>query len=269
MPLVNIGTFNVNSVKSRLPILERWLALDSAPKLLALQETKTRNEDFPAAAFEALGYTCCFSGMRQYNGVAILSKLGEPDEAAFGFDDGETPEGMEIEEKSRVLRARFGSLSVINTYVPQGQELGSQACAYKLLFLARLRALIERSYSPDGLVLWTGDMNVAPDSIDVSPEYGDGEDTMRSSEIRGAYARVMDWGFTDLFRRLHGESRCYSFWDYRVPNALKRDIGWHIDRMNATAPLAERCRSIHISRSLRAMEKPSDHTAVVAEFELP
>lgn len=268
MPLVNIGTFNINSVKARLPILEKWLSSDDAPDILALQETKCRNEDFPAAAFELLGYKCCFSGMRQYNGVALLSRVGDPQDAAFGFGDGQTDEAAATEESARLLRARIGNISIINTYVPQGQSFDSPAWPAKLKFFERLRALIAANYKPDEPLLWVGDMNAAPLAIDIAPEYGELDDVMTNEAVRAAYAGVMDWGFTDLFRKFHKEPGNYSFWDYRVPNGVKRNIGWLIDRINATAPLADKCENVWIKRALRSMEKPSDHTAVVASFDI-
>ncbi|MEG1602760.1 MAG: exodeoxyribonuclease III [Cloacibacillus sp.] len=267
MPLVNIGTFNINSVKSRLPILEAWLAASGAPEILALQETKCTTADFPAAAFEALGYKCAAGGMRQYNGVAVLSKIGAPEEVRFGFEDG--LETARAEEEARLMRVKIGGINIINSYVPQGQSVESPAYEVKLRFFERLARLVSRCYRPDELVLWVGDMNVAPLDIDVAPEYGLLDDVMTNAEVRAAYGDVMNWGFTDLFRRFHKEPGSYSFWDYRVPNAAKRNIGWLIDRMNATAPLASRCRGVWIKRSLRMMEKPSDHTAVIGEFEMP
>lgn len=268
MPLVNIGTFNVNSVKTRLPILEKWLSSDEAPDILALQETKCRNEDFPAAAFEALGYKCCMGGMRQYNGVAVLSRVGTMTDAAFGFGDGLSEGAAETEEQARVMRVKIGPLSLINTYVPQGQTFESPAWPAKLKFFERLKSLIAKDYKPDELVLWVGDMNVAPLAMDIAPEYGELDDVMTTEAVRAAYAGVMDWGFTDLFRMFHKEPGSYSFWDYRVPNGVKRNIGWLIDRMNATEPLAAKCGNIWIRRALRIMEKPSDHTAVVASFDI-
>lgn len=267
MPLVNIGTFNVNSVKSRLPILEKWLTSGDAPDILALQETKCRNEDFPAAAFESLGYKCSFSGMRQYNGVAVLSRVGTPVEAAFGFG-GSAGEPASEEEAARVMRVRIGGLTIINTYVPQGQGFDSPAWPAKLKFFARLRELMERNCAPGEPVLWVGDMNAAPLDIDIAPEYGRLDDVMTCEAVRAAYAGVMDWGFTDLFRMFHREPGNYSFWDYRVPNGAKRNIGWLIDRINATQPLAAKCRNVWIKRALRMMEKPSDHTAVTASFDM-
>ena len=167
MSLVRIGTFNVNSVKSRIPVLESFLASEEAPDILCLQETKCRDEEFPKEFFEDLGYHCLFRGMKSYNGVAVISRI-EPDEAAFGLGDGLAEPEREESELSRVILARYGELNILNTYIPQGKEIDNPDYAYKLKFFRRVRGLFERKFTPKDRLLWLGDLNVAPTDLDVA-----------------------------------------------------------------------------------------------------
>ena len=142
MSLVKIGTFNVNSVKTRLPVLESFLTSERAPDILCLQETKCRDEEFPREFFENLGYYCLFRGMKSYNGVAVISKI-EPDEASFGLGDGQAEPEREESEQCRVVLVRFGELNILNTYIPQGKEIDNPDYAYKLKFFQRVRAFLK------------------------------------------------------------------------------------------------------------------------------
>lgn len=259
---MRIATFNVNSVKSRLPILEFWLATPEAPDILCLQETKCQDHDFPTAFFESLGYHCAFKGMKSYNGVAFISRE-KADEVHFGFEDGED----RAEDFARVSRARFGDIHIINSYVPQGKSIDLPDFQYKLRFFERILSLLEREHSDSEPLLWTGDLNVAPEDMDVTSPEKKQEHVCVHRDVKEALALVKSWGLTDIFRKhrpLPGE---FSFWDYRVAGALERNIGWRIDHLLATQALAERSRDAYAVRELRAMERPSDHTAVVAVFD--
>lgn len=265
MALIKIGTFNVNSVKSRLPILERFLGGEDAPDILCLQETKCVNDNFPAAAFERLGYAAVYRGMKSYNGVAILSKK-MPDSYSFGLGDGES-EGYTAEcEESRVILASFGSLQILNTYVPQGKEIDLPDYKYKLRFLQRVKNLLERSFKPEERVLWLGDLNVAPADIDVTNPQNKRNHVCFHQDAKDAFEDVKSWGLSDIFRRHRPEAGEFSFWDYRVPKALERNIGWRIDHILGTRRMLEESADSWVVRELRAMEKPSDHTAVMASF---
>jgi exodeoxyribonuclease-3 len=160
-------------------------------------------------------------------------------------------------------------IPVVNTYVPQGQSVDNPMFQYKLEWLARLRDFFARRFSPNEPLLWCGDFNVAPEEIDVhSP------DKLRNHvdfhpKVRAALEEIRKWGFVDVFRKHHpGEPGQYTFWDYRVPKALERNLGWRVDHIWATAPLAEKSTRAWIDREARRAEKPSDHTFLVAEFEL-
>lgn len=267
MSLLKIATFNVNSVKSRLPILDGWLSQASAPDVLCLQETKCRDEEFPAAFFEDKGYKCAFRGMKAYNGVAIISKT-EPDEVSFGLGD-EPEEGKAESEAARVALARFGGLSLLNTYIPQGKELDNPDYPYKLRFLGRVRRLLEAKCDPNGLAVWVGDLNVAPTDIDVTNPKTKKDHVCFHESVKKALADAMAWGMEDIFREQLPDEGEFTFWDYRVKDSLARNIGWRIDHVLGTKKIAAACRGVKVARELRAMERPSDHTAVVAEFELP
>ncbi|MDO4560214.1 MAG: exodeoxyribonuclease III [bacterium] len=266
MPKTDIATFNVNSVKSRLPILETWLSSENAPDILCLQETKCRDEEFPAAFFEEKGYHCVFKGMKSYNGVAVVSRA-RPDECEFGLGD-EGEEGRDESEQARVALVRFGELTVLNTYIPQGKEIDNPDYPYKLRFLGRVRGLLERKCRPSDKVVWLGDLNVAPSAIDVTNPKNKKDHVCFHQDVKEALSRAMEWGLVDIFREhLPGEGE-YTFWDYRVKDSLARNIGWRIDHILGTQSAAALCTGVRVERALRAMERPSDHTAVVGAFEL-
>ena len=256
-----IATYNVNSIRSRLPIVLSWLQ-EHRPDALCLQETKVDDARFPVAEFTAAGYHIAFKGEKQYNGVAVAS-LKKPDRVFYGLaDDGPADE-------ARLIRVDFPGLSIINAYVPQGRDRDAQQYIYKLEWFKRLRHYLERFLSPDRPVVWLGDLNVAPESIDVHDPKRLLGHVCFTPEVREAFAAVKSWGFEDIFRRYHpGEPGQYTFFDYRVPQAVKRGLGWRIDHILATAPLVERSVNCRIDLAPRLLEKPSDHTVLTAEFDI-
>lgn len=263
---LKIATFNVNSVKSRIPVLMNWFDREGAPDVLCLQETKCRDEDFPEYFFEDYYDFCNYRGMKSYNGVAVMSKR-EPDEISFGLGDaGE--EGRDESEAARVAFARFGKLYVLNTYIPQGKDIELPDYQYKLRFIARVRDLLERSCTPDDLVVWVGDLNVAPTDIDVANPKNKKNHVCFHEDVKKALASAMEWGLVDIFREHLPNEGEYTFWDYRIKDSLSRNIGWRIDHVLGTKKAASLCRSVSVERELRALEKPSDHTAVTAEFDI-
>lgn len=255
-----IATFNANSIRSRLEIVTGWL--DShRPDILCIQETKVQDADFPRAAFINAGYHINFRGEKSYNGVAIASRV-VPDEVTFGLDDGGP------EDATRFVTARFGNLRVVNTYVPQGREIDHPMYAYKLDWFRRLRAWFGRHATPADLLLWTGDLNVAPEAMDIHNAEQQANHVCYHADVRRAFADTLAWGFTDVFRKHHPEAGQYTFFDYRTPNAVQRKMGWRIDHLLATAPLAARSVSASIDLAPRLQEKPSDHTFLSAAFNL-
>jgi exodeoxyribonuclease-3 len=255
---MRIATFNVNSVRSRLPILERWLA-GSPVDLLFLQETKVVDADFPADAFKVMGYEAYFCGEKSYNGVAVVSRI--PVEVRFGFRD-----MIEPDFPTRVAHARVNGLSILNTYVPQGKEITHPDYEVKKAFLERVRAFFDREAG--ALFAWVGDMNVAPTDIDVTSPQNKKDHVCFHGEIREKFNHVVSWGLHDVLRRFHPEPGEFTFFDYRVKDALARNIGWRVDHILATESLAKKAVDCHIDRLPRGWEKPSDHTPVVAVFEV-
>ena len=261
MSVMRIATFNVNSVRSRLHILENWLS-ENPVEVLCLQETKVQDGEFPLAFFEERGYTVAFAGQKSYSGVALASRL-PLEEAEAGFPDGEEPS-----DAPRIIRALCGGLRVVNTYVPQGKSIDHQDYEYKKRFFRRVEALLREECAANRPLIWVGDMNVAPTEMDVTNPKNKKDHVCFHQDIRDLFQEVIaNLGLRDVFRKHRPGEGEYSFWDYRVKDSLNRNIGWHIDHLLATPSLEERSLDAWAERKLRAMEKPSDHTAVVGEFE--
>lgn len=259
--VLKVATYNVNSIRSRLELVLEWLHRE-APDILCLQETKAQDADFPAGPFREAGYCVVFRGQKAYAGVAIVSRE-EPQEVTFGLDDGGEP------DEARLIRARIKGIPVVNTYVPQGRTPESPHFRYKLEWLSRLGAFFDRHYAPQEPLLWMGDFNVAPEEIDVYEPKRLKKHVDFHPEARAALEEVRKWGFADVFRLHHtDEAGQYTFWDYRVPNALEREMGWRVDHIWATEPLARISTNAWIDVEARRAERPSDHTFLGAEFAL-
>ncbi len=255
-----IATYNANSIRSRIPLVQDWLARNR-PDVLCIQETKVQDQDFPREAFAEIGYNVVFRGQSAHAGVAIASRE-EPEEVSFGLDS-------EPHDEARLIRATIHGIPIVNTYVPQGRSVDSEMFAYKLEWLSRLRDYFARNFSPDHPLIWCGDLNVAPEEIDVHNPKRLKNHVDFHPDARVALERIREWGFIDIFRRHHpDEPGQYTFWDYRVRGALERNLGWRVDHIWATKPLAERSTAAWIDREARKAERPSDHTFLVAEFEL-
>jgi exodeoxyribonuclease-3 len=256
-----IATFNVNSVRSRMHIIEPWLH-DSRVGILCLQETKTKNEEFPETAFGELGYKVAYSGEKGYNGVAVAS-LESPDETGFGLGDGEEPDGT-----PRMAHCRFGDLNVINLYIPQGKAIDHPDYPMKLRFFERLVEYLHKNLSPKEKLVIVGDLNVAPTDMDVTHPERKRNHVCFHEDVKKAFRTLLEWGLEDVFRKHRPEKGEFSFWDYRVKNSVERNIGWRIDHVLATPPLAKASRDAWVDKNPRTWEKPSDHAPVVAAFDL-
>lgn len=256
---VKVASYNANGVRARMPLILKWIEAES-PDVLFLQETKVQDLDFPAAAFEEKGYHCSFIGQKSYNGVAILTK-SLPQEVSFGFGDkAETGEARLVSVKTEGVR-------FVNTYVPQGQAPDSEKFQYKLEWLARLCEYFKAGFSPDAPLIWAGDFNIAPEALDVyDPEALLGSVGYHPEEHR-ALSRLKEFGFVDVYRKHKPDEKTFTFWDYRIPNAVKRGLGWRIDHIWATPCVAEKSESAWIDVEARLVERPSDHTFIVAEFD--
>ncbi|MCB2189445.1 MAG: exodeoxyribonuclease III [Deltaproteobacteria bacterium] len=253
-----LATFNVNGVRARLAILQDWLA-QHRPQVACLQETKVPDDAFPAAAFEELGYTASFQGQKSYNGVAILTTV-PPEEVQRGF-----PDGWNAAE-ARFISLKTQGVRVVNVYAPQGKDPADPAYEHKLEFFGRLTAWLRENFSPGDPLVLCGDLNVAPTDLDLFDPAGLAGSVGCQPAERAALAELAAWGLEDLFRRHHPEDKQFSFWDYRLPNGFKRNLGWRIDHILATPPLAGLSLDCWVDTGPRALPKPSDHTPVLAEF---
>ena len=256
---MKIATYNVNSIRSRLHIVLPWLEKNK-PDYFCLQETKVDDSSFPAAGFASLGYHIVFKGEKQYKGVAIAS-LVSPQKIAFGLDD-------EPVDQDRIIAATYDGLTIINTYVPQGQEIASPQYAYKLAWFGRLKKYLQNNFSPRQPLIWCGDFNVAPQSIDVHDPKRLLGHVCFNPDVWQAYEDVKSWGFVDIFRKHHpGEGGQYTFFDYRVRDSVGRGLGWRVDHILATEKLAATSQGCTIDLDSRREEKPSDHVIIYAEIE--
>jgi exodeoxyribonuclease-3 len=254
-----VASFNVNSLRARLPIVLAWLAKHQ-PDVLAVQETKVQDVDFPVDAFSGSGYKYVFKGQKSYNGVAIFSR-SEITEVKFGFDD-------EPKDGPRLIRAKINPVTIVNTYIPQGYLPESEKFEYKLNWFERLLRFFNENFKPSESVLWVGDFNIAPEPIDVYDPKSLLGHVCYHPEVHKKLEKIMQWGFVDVFRMHCKEAGQFTFWDYRLRNTFKRNLGWRLDHIMATQPLAEKCTACYIDKEPRTKDKPSDHTPIVAEFDL-
>jgi len=257
---MKIASWNVNSLNVRLPHVLQWLET-AKPDLLGLQETKLTDEKFPQAEIEAAGYNVVFSGQKTYNGVAVLSR--QPQTAADVVTD--LP-GLDDPQR-RVLGATYGDVRFLNLYVPNGQEVGSDKYAYKLDWLAKLRAYVEAQLKQYPKFVMVGDFNIAPDDRDVHDPAAWAGSVLCSEPEREAFRGLLDLGLSDTFRQFEQEEGSFSWWDYRQA-AFRRNLGLRIDHILASTDLASRCTASSVDKEPRRWERPSDHAPAVAEFDL-
>jgi exodeoxyribonuclease-3 len=256
---VKIATWNVNSIRARKERLVAWLAAQQ-PDVLCLQELKTTDHDFPLDEVHAAGYkfvACC---QKTYNGVAILTRAPlVAENVQRGMDDGVD------DPQARLIDATVGGVRVLSVYVPNGQAVGTDKYAYKLKWLERLRAYLDRRCDPARPLVVCGDFNVAPEERDVyNPDAWAGE-TLFHVDARRALEHVRGFGLVDTFRIHHSDAGFYSWWDYRML-AFPKNRGLRIDHIFATQALAERCKETSIDRNERKGKLPSDHAPVIAVF---
>ncbi len=254
-----IATYNVNSIRRRLDIVLDWLK-DRRPDVLCLQETKVEDAEFPAVAIRDAGYHAAFRGMKGYNGVATLTREG-PEKVIHGLHEG--PDNEDV----RIVQTIVRGIPIINTYVPQGQRIGTDRYVFKLEWFLRLRRYFRECLDPAKPAIWLGDLNVAPEPIDVYHPDRRVNDPDFHIDARNAYKQVVEWGWIDVFRKLHPDRVQYTYWDY-FRNAFEHNWGWRIDHILATAPLAERCRAADVDLAPRKAPGASDHTVAWAEFDV-
>ena len=256
---MRLATWNVNSLKVRLPHVLEWLAANQ-PDVLCVQETKQQDSDFPHAALLQAGYQTVFSGQKTYNGVAILSKamsenvlVGIPN-----FPD----------EQKRVISATINGVRVVCVYVPNGQSVDSDKYQYKLSWLAALREWLQQELLryPDMVVL--GDYNIAPEDRDVHDPLAWAGNVLVSEPERAAFRALEALALHDSFRLFDQPERSYTWWDYRMM-AFRRKMGLRIDHILLSKTLLPKCTACTIDIEPRKLERPSDHAPVMAEITLP
>jgi exodeoxyribonuclease-3 len=253
---MKLASWNVNSLKVRLPQLLDWLA-QHKPDLLGLQETKLTDDKFPLEAIEAAGYQVAFAGQPTYNGVAVLSRQPITDVITDlpGLDD----------PQRRVLACTSGGIRFIDLYVPNGQAVGTDKYAYKLDWLEKLRDFLADELSRHEHLAVVGDFNIAPADEDVhDPAEWQGQ-VLCSKPERSALEALLALGLQDTFRLFSQEEKVFSWWDYRMNN-FRRNRGLRIDLVLASTKLAGYCGASYVDRTPRSWERPSDHAPAVAEF---
>jgi exodeoxyribonuclease-3 len=256
---MRIATWNVNSVRARLPRLLPWLE-ETAPEVVCLQEIKCLDEQFPHELLEDLGYEVATYGQKTYNGVAILSKLGMED-VVRGFHTDEDSVGH------RAIGATIAGCMVLNLYVVNGQEVGSDKFAMKLEWLSQLRSFVHEHYPMDERVILCGDFNITFDDRDVYDPEAWRERILCSTPEREALAELMDCGLADALRKFTDEGGNYTWWDFRT-RAFRNDRGLRIDHFLMSPPALEACTAVVVDREARDGEKPSDHAPVIATLEI-
>jgi exodeoxyribonuclease-3 len=254
---MKLATWNVNSLKVRLPQVLLWLT-ENPVDVLCLQETKTTDDKFPVGEVEAAGYHAIFAGQKTYNGVAILSKhpMTEVIKNIPGFED----------EQQRVIAACIDGVRVICAYVPNGQAVDSDKYRYKLKWLEAFHVWVAAECVAHESVAVLGDYNIAPEDRDVHDPVAWQGQVLVSEPERAAFRRVLGLGFKDAFRLFVQPEKLFSWWDYRQM-AFRRNLGLRIDHILLSNALAARCSACVIDKAPRKWEQPSDHTLVIATID--
>jgi exodeoxyribonuclease-3 len=260
---MKLATWNVNSLKVRLPHVLDWLAANPVD-VLCLQETKQQDSDFPQAELQAAGYHSVFSGQKTYNGVAILSR--EPvSDVQFGIPD-------HADEQKRVIAATFTSgsiasdrIRVVCVYVPNGQSVDSDKYHYKLKWLVALHDWLKEELTRYPKLVLLGDYNIAPEDRDVHDPIAWQGNVLVSEPERQQFKNLAQLGLRDSFRLFEQAEKSYSWWDYRMM-AFRRNHGLRIDHILISEPLVAQCKSCVIDKAPRKLERPSDHTPVIVEL---
>ncbi len=254
--MFKIATWNVNSIRVRLPQVLDWLKRMS-PDVLCLQETKVVDENFPHEAFAALGYQAIVSGQKTFNGVAILSRQPLTN-AVMQFTTFE-------DLQKRILIASLQDLRIINLYVPNGSVVGSDKYEYKLQWLRHLKLLLAQELKQYQKMIVVGDFNIAPENQDVYDPQAWQNQVLFSPKERAAFQEIIQLGFVDTFRLFNQPEKSYTWWDYRMA-AFRRNRGLRIDHILATPAMVAHCLSCTIDKTPRTLEQPSDHAPVLTEF---
>lgn len=259
---VSIATWNVNSIRSRLPHLLAWLR-DDKPDIVLLQELKCTDDVFPFMEIEELGYNIAVYGEKTYNGVAILSKF-PLDDISRGLDGNE--DDIHARYIEAVVNIKNSAIRVASVYVPNGQEVLSDKFLYKLRFLEKLQSHIKKLLTYGEILIVGGDYNIAPEDCDVhDPKAWEGS-VLTHDEVRSSFRKIINFGVSDAGKILN-KTNSYSWWDYRG-NALAADNGLRIDHLLLSPQAADKLHGYYVKKELRELEKPSDHAPVVVSFSI-
>ena len=256
--MVRIATWNVNSLRVRLPHVLQWLQTEQ-PDVLALQEIKLQDVDFPESAIREIGYHIICAGQKTYNGVALLSRA-EPRNIIKALPEYE-------DTQKRVLCAEINGVTVLNLYAPNGSEVGSEKYLYKLDWYAHLHPFVRGLLQRTRYTVILGDLNIAPEDRDVHDPAAWAGSVLVSEPERAEFRKLLEPGLKDCFRLFDQQPDSYSWWDYRAA-AFRRNLGLRIDHILASDALAALCRSCRIDKGPRKLEQPSDHAPVLADFDL-
>ena len=254
LKLLKIATYNVNGVNGRLPVLLRWLE-EQSPDIVCLQELKSPDEKFPEKAILDAGYQAAWHGQKSWNGVAILSRVGQPLDIRRGLP------GDPDDLHSRYMEALIDDILVVCLYLPNGNPYPGPKFDYKLDWFKRLKLHAKKLLAQNTPVVLAGDFNVMPTELDVYKPERWINDALFRIEIRNAYKELVDQGWTDSIRKLYPEEVIYTFWDY-FRNAYGRNAGLRIDHLLLSPPLAKRLIAAGVDRDVRGWEKTSDHAPV-------
>ncbi len=254
---MKIATWNVNSMNVRQTHVIEWLQAHQ-PDVLVLQEIKQLTEKFPVDDLQAIGYHSIASGQKTYNGVAAISKTPATD-PVFDFPDLDDPQ-------RRVLASTVNGVRIVDLYIPNGSEVGSEKYEYKLAWLASLHRFLEAEMKVHENLVVLGDFNIAPADEDVHDPKKWGEAILCSPAERKALTGLLDLGLKDVFRKFEHPEKTFSWWDYRAAG-FRRNAGLRIDLILTSSKMTERCTASYVDKEPRAWERPSDHAPVVAEFD--
>jgi len=254
---VRIATWNVNSLKVRLPHVLEWLAANE-PDVLVLQEIKQQTEAFPLDEFAAIGYRAVANGQKTYNGVAVVSR-NEAVDPVFELPNFSDPQ-------RRVLAVTIDGVRIVNLYVPNGSEVGSEKYAYKLDWLKALRDYLGDELVRHERLVVLGDFNIAPADEDVYDPEAWGDAILCSPAERDALRELFGLGLADVFRKFEHPEKSFSWWDYRAAG-FRRNAGLRIDLILTTDAMTRACTASYIDKEPRTWDRPSDHAPVVAEFQ--
>ncbi len=257
--MIKIATWNINSIRVRLPLLLTWLK-ETQPDIVLLQETKTTDDQFPKEDIENLNYNIALNGQKTYNGVALLSKYPIEDITSGipGFED----------EQARYIEAVIKGLRVASIYVPNGSEVGSDKYAYKLRFLQALYAHTKTLLTYDEALILGGDYNIAPTDLDVYDPQEWHEKILCSTPEREGLRSLLHLGLTDSLRETHRDEKdLYTWWDYRA-GAWQNNFGLRIDHLLLSPQAADLLKNTSVDKPIRSVEKASDHAPVVCELDI-